>query len=779
MFNIIRVIIIPMDNNVEDQNGKVKVQVIEAEPEPKPQEKKKKENKTSNAIINNPLGYSVIHEYHKKPKKQGSTEVKRNSNLLRNKQTTYWVPDDASDNCQNCNVEFTFFNSRHHCRLCGGLFCAECTPFRKKIPTTWNHRNETKPVRLCRDCSDQVDLLEPLDVLIQVFSLMVPDLKTLSVMAQVCHSWNNLSHYFLGKMRNIQYKPLNEDFTDLEKQILWVNRNYWIGHSHWVMLFLKSVDYNSYDYRTKQHQDMLRFMMSMNQPPKHSCLNLMCTRNCCQNLLPYHAIILLDHACRKNVCIELEQFILAILKKIDQYELLLYLPFLVSKLTHQKVDSANRWGDFLLDKCFDKSKLAIELYWNLTYNYKQTRHSIYRYYINKLLDTMSDDIIRKINNTFAFVKVMENIPESKDLFELKNYFRRAALEGTVLPLNSDLTVDKPYVPNIRIKYSATSPLLLPLKCHNQDGEDVDFNLIYKFEDVRQDYIVLKAIRLMKYLLKTYENLDLEMVDYEVCPIDGKTGLIEVVPECHTVYEIKKKFSILNYIAEHNPEEKVEVLRKRFVRSCATYCVVTYLLGVGDRHLDNIMITNDGKIFHIDYGFILGSDPKPLSQPKIRITQEMVDALGGFESRNYKEFKVLCNRIYQGLRGHLNLFIVLLSIMTKSDKEYNQVVNLLTSRFMPGETKKSAIVQLESEILRSTQHTNLSELVNDFFHYHAKEHTLQSVLSNTQQATTTVVKGSVDIGKKVGNYLSTWWSPSKEGSSNPKSSGSSGKRSSSR
>ncbi|KEG06958.1 zinc finger protein [Trypanosoma grayi] len=42
-------------------------------------------------------------------------------------QLAQWKPDSASQQCDNCAKAFDLFRRRHHCRLCGGLFCYGCS----------------------------------------------------------------------------------------------------------------------------------------------------------------------------------------------------------------------------------------------------------------------------------------------------------------------------------------------------------------------------------------------------------------------------------------------------------------------------------------------------------------------------------------------------------------------------------------------------------------------------------------------------------------------------
>ena len=91
------------------------------------------------------------------------------------------------------------------------------------------------------------------------------------------------------------------------------------------------------------------------------------------------------------------------------------------------------------------------------------------------------------------------------------------------------------------------------------------------------------------------------------------GFVEFVPDSKTIFDIKKETTLREYIYElsNHKEDLFNKKLESYINSCAGYCVVTFLLGIGDRHLENLMIEKNGRLFHIDFGYILGRDPKPM------------------------------------------------------------------------------------------------------------------------------------------------------------------------
>ncbi|VDM18116.1 unnamed protein product [Hydatigera taeniaeformis] len=49
-----------------------------------------------------------------------------------------WASDTSSTVCVACNSRFTMIRRRHHCRTCGRLLCATCTPHRVPLPPSFS-----------------------------------------------------------------------------------------------------------------------------------------------------------------------------------------------------------------------------------------------------------------------------------------------------------------------------------------------------------------------------------------------------------------------------------------------------------------------------------------------------------------------------------------------------------------------------------------------------------------------------------------------------------------
>lgn len=206
---------------------------------------------------------------------------------------------------------------------------------------------------------------------------------------------------------------------------------------------------------------------------------------------------------------------------------------------------------------------------------------------------------------------------------------------------------------------------------NRDSGQTPYIVIFKRgDDLRQDQLCVQLILLMDRLLKR-ENLDLNLTVYSVLATSSDHGMVEYVQESNNLSNILQDYkSVARYLAHHNPDAKgpqgmSRQALKAFVKSCAGYCVITYLLGVGDRHLDNLMLTKDGRLFHIDFGYIMGHEPKPFAPP-VKLNREMVEAMGGVDSDAYVEFKTYSCEAYNILRKSAPLVLNLVSLMAESN-----------------------------------------------------------------------------------------------------------------
>ena len=129
----------------------------------------------------------------------------------------------------------------------------------------------------------------------------------------------------------------------------------------------------------------------------------------------------------------------------------------------------------------------------------------------------------------------------------------------------------------------------------REDSDENYVTIFKFgDDLRQDQLILQTITLMDRILKQ-ENLDLKLTPYRVLASSASHGFVQYIESSSVAEILQAESSIQSYFRKYNPSETApygihpEVM-DTYVKSCAGYCVVTYLLGVGDRHLDNLLLT---------------------------------------------------------------------------------------------------------------------------------------------------------------------------------------------
>lgn len=262
----------------------------------------------------------------------------------------------------------------------------------------------------------------------------------------------------------------------------------------------------------------------------------------------------------------------------------------------------------------------------------------------------------------------------------------------------------------KCKYMSSKMVPLFLIFNNADETGPPHIIMFKSgDDLRQDILTLQMLRIMDQIWLN-DGVDLCMKPYKCIATginasgDG-VGMIEIVLNSDTTSSIQQNYgstafgafsnkTLDRFIKDHNTESKqLDKALENFAASCAGYCVATCVLGIGDRHNGNIMVTKDGHLFHIDFGHFLGNFKSKMGVNRERstfvFTIEMAFCIARTttnmrKSIQYKKFLKLCKLAFLALR--------------KNAQTLESLFMLMTSAGMPELMKESDINYLREMLL---------------------------------------------------------------------------------
>ncbi|XP_070260136.1 phosphatidylinositol 4,5-bisphosphate 3-kinase catalytic subunit delta isoform isoform X2 [Myotis yumanensis] len=443
-------------------------------------------------------------------------------------------------------------------------------------------------------------------------------------------------------------------------------------------------------------------------------------------------------------------FAIKSLRKLTDDELFQYLLQLVQVLKYESYLDCEL-TKFLLDRALANRKIGHFLFWHLrsemhvpsvalrfglimeAYCRGSTHHM-------KVL-MKQGEALSKLKALNDFVKVSSQKspkPQTKELMHLcmrqETYLE--ALSHLQSPLDPRILLAEVCVEQCTFMDSKMKPLWV-MYSNEEAGGDGSVGIIFKNgDDLRQDMLTLQMIQLMDILWKQ-EGLDLRMTPYGCLSTGDRTGLIEVVLHSDTIANIQlnksnmaataafNKDALLNWLKSKNPGEALDRAIEEFTLSCAGYCVATYVLGIGDRHSDNIMIRENGQLFHIDFGHFLGNFKTKFGINRERVpfilTYDFVHVIQQGKTNNsekFERFRGYCERAYTILRRHGLLFLHLFALMRAAglpELSCSKDIQYLKDSLALGKTEEEALKHFRvkfNEALRESWKTKVNWLAHN-------------------------------------------------------------------
>lgn len=258
------------------------------------------------------------------------------------------------------------------------------------------------------------------------------------------------------------------------------------------------------------------------------------------------------------------------------------------------------------------------------------------------------------------------------------------LDKHVIFPEHNISYIRSFIEPIRIFNSLQQPRQVSLALHN--GRKVHL-LCKSGDDLRKDSRCIEFLNLLNRILRRNSQSNarfFEIQTFLVLPLEKLGGIIEMVPNCESVKNIieplykerKKDFQMTDQIPkrgkEYLPNELHDLFknvvlpkttppvlptwflrrfteptswymaRLAFIRTTAVNSMGGYIIGLGDRHLDNMLIDKcNGRVIHVDFN-LLFHQGETLPCPEVvpfRLTHNIVAAFGSMGTEG--NFRKVC------------------------------------------------------------------------------------------------------------------------------------------
>jgi hypothetical protein len=664
-----------------------------------------------------------------------------------------WVDSKIIIKCQNCNTSFSFMIRKHHCRACGSIFCYKCCNKYIDIPQdlvtkpkeesrSWYDLSFYKNrymkymnginMLVCNDCNNRIKQLSTVKDLIQIFSYL--NLKDLYNVSQVSKNYNTAAKYHIGKFKDIQYKTINIPLDRWEIEILWNIKHTLLSHNIWFISLIKTIYTYTNNYRILSRLEWLNCILETyltnNITKKVKCWSLLCSRKC-QIKLDFDDIIDLlefisnimgnDEFWNNKINMMIIILLLKILSQQSIQKPFIYIPILCKVLASLLDKDMFILPSLFYDNIFDsiikidnmitKESIMIAYYIIFEYKYILNNDMNSLYYFN-FFKNIEHYIKKTIGPTiFSTVDSM--------ILSINNIIDNKEIDTPFInPFNPHEYITK--IISRSIIKSNTNPILVEVQVVDKDNNNtrvIKF-IIKKDINLRKEQIISCLINCMQHKLQKSSSFE-EIPTYMIVIISKDIGLIEYIEDSITLRMINENgFTLQNYILNQNKDQIIETIKKRFVNSLGISSAISYIIGLGDRHLDNIMICNNGMIFHIDYGYVLENPTTLFELPQIKVTNDIIDFLEGYKSKYYEDFKILVIKTYNILRANKNLLYLYFKFIADEYKiDWNTLQTKLDTRTMIGINYKDIEIILINEIDSAN---SLSNMFADLCHMYKQK-----------------------------------------------------------